>query len=206
MKWVAAAALTGWAGIVWLAWHLAEARMIACKYSGGYTCELRVLTSRDNTLLWGLGIGLAALVWLVIELRREWIRKPWTWPSRCAGNIKWLTMPLRTWSGRTKALIITMLVLVTAIMFCFYGGSPKTQGPDATVDPPARKYTLTPVKGDPFAGAASTKSNIVPIGATVGEDYFTTPAPPKRKPVLTHVKGDPFAGTSQVDLPPPLAK
>ena len=66
MKRIALVGFTGWAGIVWLAWHLAEARIDACRYSEGWTCALRATAARDTTLTNGLTVALLALLTLML--------------------------------------------------------------------------------------------------------------------------------------------
>lgn len=69
MKWIIGGAVTGWAGIVWLAWTLADKRIALCEYE--MPCIVRATAARDATLIWGLGIGLAAAVAFALA---AWLR------------------------------------------------------------------------------------------------------------------------------------
>ena len=68
IKWIAAATVSGWAGIVWLAWYLANERVRFCYPMPEENCLIRTTAARDAVLVWGLTIGLVlmasgALAW-----------------------------------------------------------------------------------------------------------------------------------------------
>lgn len=70
MRWIAAMALTGWGGIVALAWWLADRRIAAC-YPMDSGCIERAHISRDAVLIWGPSVALAMLTgFALLELRR----------------------------------------------------------------------------------------------------------------------------------------
>ena len=86
MKWNWLVASTAWAGIVGLAWWLADRRV---GYCGTYhddawaRCAVAAAATRDNALLWGGSIPLALFVLLTIAgharigpLDRRWRRRP----------------------------------------------------------------------------------------------------------------------------------
>ena len=59
MKWIVIAGLAGWAGIVWLAWTLANDRIgPGCAHTH---CE-KLFTQRDAVLTNGLTVALVALI------------------------------------------------------------------------------------------------------------------------------------------------
>ena len=67
---VAKVAVCGWAGIVSLAWWLANERITICE-STDDRCIIAATAMRDSSLVWGLSIGLAgALVFALILARR----------------------------------------------------------------------------------------------------------------------------------------
>ena len=70
-KRIVAFALTGWAGIIWLAWWMADKRIRLCgdSWDDGYrSCTIRATATRDFVLTTGLTVALgfiviAAFVW-----------------------------------------------------------------------------------------------------------------------------------------------
>ena len=60
MKWIALGTLTGWAGIVWLAWALADSRVAIC-YFGDERCKITATAARDAVLIGGLTVALVGL-------------------------------------------------------------------------------------------------------------------------------------------------
>ena len=69
MKLIALVGFTGWAGIVWLAWTLADNRIAACRYSEGWTCKMRAIATRDGILTNGLTVALVGLLTLMFLVR-----------------------------------------------------------------------------------------------------------------------------------------
>ena len=69
MKRIALVGFTGWAGIVDLAWNLANDRIDACSY-GSNGCELRAIAARDAVLTNGLTVALVALLVLMLVARQ----------------------------------------------------------------------------------------------------------------------------------------
>lgn len=61
-NWIVAGA--AWAGIVALAWWLADQRIEICSYERA--CKLRATVTRDDILVWGVGVGLAALLLIFV--------------------------------------------------------------------------------------------------------------------------------------------
>lgn len=60
MKWIVIAGLAGWAGIVWLAWTLANERIgLGCAYTH---CDPKLIAQRDAVLTNGLTVALVALI------------------------------------------------------------------------------------------------------------------------------------------------
>lgn len=70
MKWIITLGLLGWAGIVALAWRMANERIALCGW-GDSNCVIRATAMRDNVLVWGLT---AALVALVVVGLAAWVR------------------------------------------------------------------------------------------------------------------------------------
>jgi hypothetical protein len=75
MKRAALYGLFGWSGIVGLGWWLADRRIELCRYSSGYTCELRATAARDDVLIWGLAIALAAILLFAAAARYARFRR-----------------------------------------------------------------------------------------------------------------------------------
>jgi hypothetical protein len=75
MKRIAIGGLVGWSGIVALAWWLADRRIELCRYSSGYTCELRATAARDDVLIWGLTVALAAILLFAAAARYARFRR-----------------------------------------------------------------------------------------------------------------------------------
>lgn len=72
MKWIVSLGLTGWAGIVALAWRLADDRLGAlCHYRAEH-CDARLVAQRDAVLTNGLTVALVALLGLALA---GWLRK-----------------------------------------------------------------------------------------------------------------------------------
>ena len=186
MKWIAAGLLAGWTGIVALAWYLADRRIWLCTNDvwpdTQSPCFTRATATRDAVLIWGPAIGLVGLAWLAIELRRDWIRAPWTWPSRCAGNIKRLTMPFRTWNSRSRALAISLILLMFALTVWLIGGAAITPRPTASDVAKAveTEPRLTPVDYDPFTVATSSPqgdvTDVAPDQTPYQQDEVSVPA------------------------------
>lgn len=59
MKWIVTATAIGWAGIVALAWRLADERAQLCYYIDD-KCKIAALATRDATLTSGLTVALVA--------------------------------------------------------------------------------------------------------------------------------------------------
>lgn len=68
MKRITVMALAGWAGIVWLAYSLASARIGLC-YFHDTACIIRTTATRDNVLIWGAAV---ALLGLIVAAALEW--------------------------------------------------------------------------------------------------------------------------------------
>ena len=66
MKWIAFGALAGWAGIVRLAWVLADRRIAVCHYDTEGACALRATAARDAVLTSGLIVALLVVVALAV--------------------------------------------------------------------------------------------------------------------------------------------
>lgn len=75
MKRIASLALIGWAGIAWLAWHLADQRIRIC---GSYdpACTIKATAARDATLTNGLTVGLAICVGFALLAAATFSRLP----------------------------------------------------------------------------------------------------------------------------------
>lgn len=69
---------SAWIGIVALAWWLAEQRMKFCwqSYGWDHECFMRATATRDATLIWGAGIGLAAFTVGYLALGGARVRRP----------------------------------------------------------------------------------------------------------------------------------
>ena len=70
MKLIALVGFTGWAGIVWLAWTLADNRIAACRYSEGWTCKMRATATRDGILTNRITVALVGLLTLMFLVRQ----------------------------------------------------------------------------------------------------------------------------------------
>ncbi|MFM5924579.1 MAG: hypothetical protein ACKOPG_10390 [Novosphingobium sp.] len=162
MKRIAALALIGWSGIVWLAWHLADARIAACRYSTGYTCELRATAARDTILTNGLTVALVSIlvvcVWGAASRGRSdrvgeyTISPPWkSLPSRMKAVIQ------RRAGQQVKWLAAVCLVATGfALGWISAAGAGRDHVTRAWGSAPIVEYSpppaqLTPVEGDPFA-------------------------------------------------------
>ena len=70
MKRIALVGFTGWAGIVWLAWTLADARLgPLCRYRQ-LECNARLVAQRDAVLTNGLTVALVGLLALMLVTRQ----------------------------------------------------------------------------------------------------------------------------------------
>ena len=89
-KWIVALALTGWAGIVWLAYSLADARIGLCHYSET-SCIVRTTAARDSVLTFGLAVALGFVILTLIVVaargRREAGATGWM-PTRRASRTR----------------------------------------------------------------------------------------------------------------------
>lgn len=81
MKWNWIVAGTAWAGIVALAWRLADQRSAVCG-SFDADCRFDAAATRDGVLIWGLSIPLALFVLLTIAGRARIGRLNLRWPRR----------------------------------------------------------------------------------------------------------------------------
>lgn len=69
MKWIITAGLAGWAGIVALAWNMADHRIARCYYLEN-DCIIRAAANRDAVLTGGLTVALVAMLGVaVLSLR-----------------------------------------------------------------------------------------------------------------------------------------
>ena len=70
MKRIALVGFTGWAGIVWLGWHLADARLGGlCHWMEQY-CKPALVAQRDAVLTNGLTVALVGLLALMLVTRQ----------------------------------------------------------------------------------------------------------------------------------------
>ena len=69
MKRIVIAGLSGWAGIVGLAYWMANARIELCDY-GSESCAIATTATRDNLLIGGLVVALVAAVALAVIAAR----------------------------------------------------------------------------------------------------------------------------------------
>lgn len=89
-NWIVAG--TAWAGIVALAWWLADRRIKWCEaYDGSrYSCggdeRFDQIITRDNVLLWGGMVPLALFVVLTIAGRAQIRPLGWRWPRRASAS------------------------------------------------------------------------------------------------------------------------
>ncbi|QGN56176.1 hypothetical protein [Novosphingobium sp. Gsoil 351] len=80
MKWNWMVAGTAWAGIVALAWWLADRRIERDLF--GNAESVAQVATRDNVLIWGGSIPLALFVLLTIAGRARMIQPGLRWPRR----------------------------------------------------------------------------------------------------------------------------
>ncbi len=67
---IIAAGLLGWAGIVAVAWHLADKRIGLC-YELDTKCIIATTADRDFILSLGLSVALIAMIWVAVTWTRR---------------------------------------------------------------------------------------------------------------------------------------
>lgn len=109
--------LTAWATLVALAWWLADRRIEICGY-GEEACALRATAARDDILVKGLGIGIAALFLLLfVEMSRA---RPCP-PARRIGHngiahTKSVVLGLAARAGKQPLGIMALFALLGAVV------------------------------------------------------------------------------------------
>ena len=91
MKLIVAGVLTGWTGIVALAWWLADRRLGSmCKFMEQY-CNASQLATRDWTLVAGIALPFLLISWLALTGRIRIARLNLRWPTRTPASSRAVT-------------------------------------------------------------------------------------------------------------------
>jgi len=180
-------AITGWAGIVALAWWLADRRIGICSGISIYSAEVshtnciaRATAARDSILIYGLSIGLVAAIVLSVALHSGTPLRQWLDRISRDQRPRTINMPVGDpKAGPTRGNIVALLLLGAiggaALIYVVIsiGSQPSTTEQIAA----EASDWATDASFDPLEGAGETQSAFLPAGS---DAYAPQDAEPSR--------------------------
>lgn len=187
IKRIIAGGLVGWAGIVALAWWLAQMRIEICDKASATaeaSCAVRATAARDHVLTSGLTVALigavvAAFAWSVIRSRNGNQRAVIEARPPRASDLTRAASPVRLFGWRRRQPHVRV-VLAMAFGMILTAGLLWWSG---MIRPSPREEW----ERSPLAEAANPYADIPPKKTTTGSKGW------RGDPIFVPVKGDPFA-------------